>query len=146
MTIIEIKNQLISHFYDKNVFDVETDSPKIQLSDELESVRKEVIESVLAELAASGMVKQVASAQKNVWLLTQSFDTFNQTVVLSAAASEVIGDTINQFREVNDIPGDTCDKTKITEADIMNLINILHVLIESDLDDEDEDDEIEEIE
>ncbi len=142
MTIVEIKNQLISHFYENNVFNMETDGPKINLSDDLESVRKEVINTVLLELASVNVVKKVESAEKSVWLLTQSFDSFNQSVVLSAAASEIIADTINDFRDANDIPGDTCDKTKITEADIMNLINICHALLESgaDFDDEDEED------
>lgn len=134
MTIVEIKNQLISHYYDKNVFDLEIDGPTIQLSDELESVRKEVIESVLSELAALGMVKIIESAQKSIWVLTQSFDSFNQTVVLSAAASEIIGDIINEFRSANEISGDVCDKTKISESDIMNLVNICQVLLETDLD------------
>ncbi len=142
MTIVEIKNQLISHFYDKNVFDMDIDGPKVRLDDDLESVRKEVIHTVLLELAAINVVKKVDSAEKSIWLLTQSFDSFNQTVVLSAAASEIIADTINDFREANDIPGDTCDKTKIMEADIMNLINICHALLESGVDDfEDEDDD-----
>lgn len=143
MTIVEIKNQLISHFYDKNVFDMDEDGPKIRLSDDLEGVRKEVINTVLAELASVNVVKRVDSSTKSVWLLTQSFDSFNQSVVLSAAASEIIADTINDFRDANDIPGDTCDKTKIMEADIMNLINICHALLESGADDfDDEDDEV----
>lgn len=141
MTIVEIKNQLISHFYDKNVFDMEVDGPKIRLSDDLETVRQEVINTVLTELQSVNVVKKVESAAKSVWLLTQSFDSFNQSVVLSAGASEVIADTINDFRDANDIPGDTCDKTKITEADIMNLINICHALLESGADDFDNDED-----
>lgn len=139
MTIIEIKNQLISHFYDKNVFDMEADEKKIQLADDLESVRKELIGTVLAELSAIGMVKKIESPAKTIWLLTQSFESFNQSVVLSAAASEIIGDTINQFREANDLAGDLCDKTKITESDLLNLVNICHVLLESGPDDFGED-------
>lgn len=136
MTIIEIKNQLISHFYDKNVFDMEVDAPKIRLSDELEPVRKEVIETVLYDLMAANLTRKVQSAQRSVWLLTQPFDSFNQSVIISASAAEIISDTINDFRDVNDIPGDLCDKTKIVEADIMNLINIVHVLLDSDPDDD----------
>lgn len=141
MTIIEIKNQLISHFYDKDVFDMEIDGPKIRLSDDLERVRKEVINTVLFDLEAINVIKKVESAEKSVWMLTQSFDSFNQSVVLSASASESIAETINDFRDANDIPGDTCDKTKITEADIVNLVNIIYALIETgadELEDEEE--------
>jgi hypothetical protein len=120
---------------------METDGPKIRLSDDLESVRKEVINTVLLELASMSVIKKIESAEKSIWILTQSFDSFNQSVVLSAGASEVIADTINDFREANDIPGDTCDKTKITEMDIMNLVNICHALLESGSDDFDDDGE-----
>jgi hypothetical protein len=130
MSIIEIKNQLISHFYDNDSFTVSPDSPdiqKIQLDDNLSHVKDDIIASVLSELETMGMIKKV-SAQ--VWLLTQSFDTFNQSVILSANSSEIIADTINSFRDANEISGDVCDKTKIVEADIMNLVNICHALLE----------------
>lgn len=132
MTIIEIKNQLISHFYDQQSFCMQDDGPKISLSEDLEKVREQVIETALQDLAAANLVRKIQSADKSVWLLTQSFESFNQTVVLSAPAAEIIADMINDFREINDIPGDTCDKTRIVEADLMNLVNIIHVLLEND--------------
>lgn len=143
MTITDIKNQLISHFYDNSSFDMEVDSAKINLDDELNKVRAEVISTVLGELVDLGMIKKVA---RETWLLTQPFDSFSQTVVLSASASEVIADTINSFRDANDITGDLCDKTKIKEEDVMNLINILHSLLEDDLPPEAFEDDNEEIE
>jgi len=130
MSIIEIKNQLISHFYDNDSFTVSEDSPdlqKIQLDDNLNYIKGDVVSSVLLELETMGMVKKVSAG---VWLLTQSFDTFNQSVILSANSSEIIADTINSFRDANEITGDVCDKTKIVESDIMNLVNICHVLLE----------------
>lgn len=141
MTIIEIKNQLISHFYDHESFCLDTDGPKVRLSDDLEKVREQVIETVLYDLQASNLVRKVQSAEKSVWLLTQSFDSFNQNVVISANAAELIADMINDFRDINEIPGDMCDKTKIIEADLMNLVNIIHVLLESDEAPIDEDEE-----
>lgn len=134
MTIIEIKNQLISHFYENTVFDMESDGLKINLPENLDGSRREVIATVLNDLVARGMLVKVDSTDKSIWILTQSFDSFNQQVVISAACANAISETINDFREANNIPGDLCDKTKITEADIMNLVNIVYVL----LDDEEE--------
>jgi hypothetical protein len=132
MTIVEIKNQLISHFYEQTVFDMETDGPKINLSEDLEGSRREVIATVLAELAARGMVVKVESPDKSVWILTQSFDSFSQQVVIGAACAEAIAETINDFRDANEIPGDLADKTKISETDIMNLVNIIYVLLDNE--------------
>jgi hypothetical protein len=132
MTIVEIKNQLISHFYEQTVFDMETDGPKINLPEELNGSRREVISTVLADLASRGMVIRVDSPDKSIWLLTQSFDSFNQQIVIGAACAEAISETINDFRDANEIPGDLSDKTKITEADIMNLINIIYVLLDNE--------------
>lgn len=137
MTIIEIKNQVISHFFDNDSFDMEVDGPKITLSEDIEGARVEVLTSVLSELETLGMIKKVAWAAKSIWLLTQPFDSFNQSITLSAGAAELIADTINSFRDANEISGDICDKTKISEPDIMNIINICHVLLDTDpLDDE----------
>lgn len=142
MSIIEIKNQLISHFYENDSFDMSTDAEKINLDDNLISVREEVISSVLNELEIMGMIKKVAWMTKSIWLLTQSFETFNQSVILNATSSEIIADTINSFRHANEISGDTCDKTKISETDILNLVNICHLFLEK----ETENDNREEIE
>lgn len=138
MTIVDIKNQLISHYFDNDSFDLAEDGPKLTLSDDLEAARPHVVTSVLDELEEMKMVKRIKGT--DVWLLTQSFDSFNQTVVLSAAASEILADTINWFREENEIEADLVDKTKLTEHDIMNLVNICHVLLD-DGDEIDEDDE-----
>lgn len=132
MSIIEIKNQLISHFYDNDTFDILVDSNKIELDDSLLSVRQQVVSTVLGELETMGMIKKVSQGERTIWMLTQSFDTFNQTVVLSASSSEIIADTINSFRDANEISGDVCDKTRISEADILNLVNICHVLLEGE--------------
>lgn len=146
MTIVDIKNQLISHLFDNDSFDLAQDGPKLTLSDDLEPVRPEVIASVLGELEDMKMVKKVAFGARDVWLLTQPFDSFSQTMVLSAAASEIIAETINSFRDANEIEADICDKTKISEADIINLVNICHVLLDgsdivSDFEDEDDDED-----
>lgn len=143
MSIIEIKNQLISHFYDNDSFDLLDDVDKIRLDDKLLIVKQQVVSSVLAELETMGMIKKVSEGERTVWLLTQSFDTFNQSVVLSAASSEIIADTINSFRDANEISGDICDKTRINESDILNLVNICHVLLEGETKTDDEFDEIE---
>lgn len=146
MTIIEIKNQLIAHFYDSTVFDMEVDGGKIRLTDELERARREVLTTVLNDLVTKGMLVRVESPEKAIWVLTQSFDSFSQSLILSAASADVIADLINEFRDANEIPGDLCDKTRITEADIMNLVNICHVLLESEAEDfglvDEEDDEV----
>lgn len=147
MTIVDIKNQLISHLFDNDSFDLAQDGPKLTLSDDLEPVRAEVVASVLGELEDMKMVKKVSFGERSVWLLTQPFDSFSQTLVLSAAASEILAETINSFRDANEIEADICDKTKITEEDLINLVNICHVLLDgSDMidgfdEEEDEEDE-----
>lgn len=132
MTIIEIKNQIISHFFDSDSFDMEVDGPKIALPEDMEPAREEILSSVLAEVESTGMIKKVARGVKSIWLMTQPFDSFSQSVVLSAGLCELLADTINSFREANEISADLCDKTKIGEADISNLISICHVLLDSD--------------
>jgi hypothetical protein len=140
MTIVEIKNQIIGHFYEHDSFNLESDGPKIELSDDLSPSRVEVLRAVLADLEALTMIKRVASGANEIWILAQSFGSFNQSVVISAPVGEAICDQINWFRDANDIGGDIPDKTKITEADILNLCNIIEVILQNG-DEEFDDDE-----
>jgi hypothetical protein len=144
MTIVDIKNQIISHLFDNDSFDLEVDGPKLTLSDDLLSVRDEVITTVMGELEDMKMIRRVASGEKDVWLLTQPFDSFSQSIILGASTSEILADTINSFRDANDIDADVCDKTKISEHDILNLLNICHALLDSDMDIFDDDDDMDE--
>ncbi len=131
MTIVEIKNQIMGHFYEHDAFILETDGPKVELSDDINDMRRELLIAVLGELEASGIVKRVTSGAADVWVLTQSFESLNQSVVVSAPIGEAICETINSFREANGIAGDAPDKTKITQDDLMNLVNIIQVLLQS---------------
>ena len=63
--------------------------------------------------------------------MTQSFESLSQAVTITAPVGEAICETINAFREANDIGGDAPDKTKIVESDLMNLVNIIQVLLQS---------------
>jgi hypothetical protein len=131
MTIIEIKNQLVSHFFDNTIFNLLTDADKITLDEETAQFREGAIRTALLELEETGMVKRVQNLKREAWILTQSFDSYNQNVQITASTAEIVAETINAFREANNISGDICDKTKITEKDIVNLLNICHALSES---------------
>lgn len=141
MTIVEIKNQVLTHFFNNTIFSLSSDSQKIELDDDLKPLTEEVVRTVLVDLENLGLIKKVASAQKEIWILTQSLTAFNQNVTITAATAEMISDTINSFREANEISGDISDKTKITEADIINLVNISHIMAETPLDDEEFEDD-----
>ena len=130
MTIVEIKNQIITHFGDKNSFNIETDGGKIELSEDLASFRADVIKAVMTDLEGVGMIKRIATTQ-DLWVLTQSFGSFSQNVTISAGVGEVIADQINWFREGNDITDDVCDKTNITESDLLMLCNIIVSILEN---------------
>ncbi len=139
MTIVEIKNQIMGHFYEHDSFNLDADAAKIELSDDLAAIRRELVISVLNDLETIGIVKRVVSGASELWILNQSFESLNQSVVISAPVGEAICEQINGFREANDIGGDAPDKTKITEADLLNLVNIIQVLLQHG--DEDFDDE-----
>lgn len=142
MTIVEIKNQLLSHFFENTVFNMSSHIDKIELTEEISPMKSEIVRTVLNELELLGLVRKVASSNNEVWILVQSLHSFHQNLSISAATAEIIADTINSFREANEIDGDTCDKTKITESDILNLVNISHIMAESpSLDQEQEEDE-----
>jgi len=131
MTITEVKNQLISHFQSNSVLTLDSVSFKsIELDKETENLREQVIRAALEELETIGMVKKLVNPTGDAWILTQSFGSFTQQVTLSPHCAEWLANTLNQFREANEMDGDECDKTRITEKDIVNLLEILHTILE----------------
>lgn len=142
MTILDVKNQLVSYFFGSDVFNIGgQEADQIKLADDLAPYRQQALRAALQELELTGIVKRLASPDGDAWVLNQSFGSVPQTVVISPQCAEWLGNTINGFREAHDLEEDACDKTRITENDIVNLLSILHQVMEHEADSEDADEE-----
>lgn len=146
MTITDIKNQILSFFSNEDMFVLDgPEAKQIELNDKSEPYREELLRSALVELEIAGIVKRVSSPESTAWILVKSFGSFTQQVTLSPYTIEWIANTINSYLAANDKTEDICDKSNITEKDIVNLLHILHegLEFETDCGLPDEDGEIE---
>lgn len=138
MTILDIKNQLVTHFFNSDVFAIGgQEASTIKFSDDLAPFRDQALRAALLELELAGIVKKLGNPDGDAWVLHQSFGSVPQTVVISPQCAEWLGNTINGFREAHDLDEDACDKTRITENDIVNLLSILHQVMEYEAESED---------
>lgn len=133
MNIIYVKNLLLSFFLENDYFDMDIHSEGILLGKELDDLKKDLLRTALTDLESTGMLKKILSKKKECWFLTRDLNSFHQSVVLSPNTIEYIANTINSFREANSIIGNACDKTKITETDILGLVSICHSLADNEI-------------
>ena len=128
MTILAVKNQLVTYFlsndtfeFGKNQLDIEFDKPSIDF-------REDLTRLALAELEISGIVKKITHpAEREIWVLVQPIHSFIQNVQVGPLVSSIIADTINHYNELQGIDME-CNKTHIEEQDILRLIGIIQML------------------
>lgn len=137
MTILQVKNQLISHFFSNDTFEFEKHQLMVEFEKDVASFRAEMLKAALTELEQVGVVKKMAIEGREMWVLTQSMHSFNQQVVISPICAELIANTVNAVNEIQNIDVE-CDKTKIDEQDLMRLVQIVEDMLEDDDDEGDE--------
>ena len=128
MTLLEIRNQLFSHFCESDTFCIE-DFAKIKLDKKLENERDDLIKVALAEMAEHGLCKQ---AGQKLWILASPVGSAGQTIQLSMQGSEQIANTIESFFKANKIEHDPIDKFNLHEGHIFQLLGIINDLAEKD--------------
>ncbi len=131
MTLVDIKNALFSHFLTETTFNLKEDISSIQLDtsglDEAFLTHKETLfAAALDDYVKSGVLILVADG---LYLLTQPINTFNQSVVLSPIAAEMVADLVNIFAEDE---GYTANKMALTSDDISTLCHFCHALLDDD--------------
>lgn len=133
MTLLEIRNQLFSHFCEKDTFSIEEFS-KIKLDKALEDQRDALIRVALVEMGDHGLCKP---AGDKLWILSSPVGAAGQTVQVSMRASEAIAETIETFLTGREIEHEPIDKFNLHEGHLWQLLGIINDLVEGVEDDED---------
>lgn len=124
MTILAVKNQLITHFLSNDTFEFSRHALEIEFDKDLIGFREEMIRAAMAELETLGLIKKLSNHEREIWVLAQPLNAFNQQVTIGPLVAEIIANTINFYNESENIEVQ-CDKTKIDEEDIMRLVSIV---------------------
>lgn len=128
MTIISVRNQLITKLLKDGVFNLDQDGPKIKIGKKCEDIRLALIERAFSSLEST-IVEKFVEGDEIYWVLKEDVSTKDQNVVLSPYTAEAVGNIINQYREAMGIEGGEADKLRITESDIQSLVVICSKLL-----------------
>lgn len=127
MTLLDIRNQIISIFCQKDVF-VESDFASINVPTEHEAEKASFVLATLDELEENGLVRR---ASPTTWILTTPLNVQGQEVHISMNTGNAIAATVNTYLDANGHKGPRVDVLNISEGAIFALVQIIDDLLES---------------
>lgn len=135
MTLLHVKNLLLSHFLNNDTFSVVNDLALINLKDddneELAPFGAQLVREALKDFATQGIVRLIDPATE-LFIIAQPIASYPQQVTISPMCAEMLADSINAFAKGAGIKGVICNKLALQEQDIMSLIQFFHIVLESD--------------
>lgn len=147
LTLVDIKNALLSHFVSSSTFDVSTDTdafkidPK-EVGEDFVANLQDIVTVALEDLVRLGMV---ARAREGLYVLTQPITQMNQTIVISPFTALMLADMVNGWAEKTGEMKETgyvVNKLAITDRDVNAICQICGILLsQNDELEEDEDDD-----
>lgn len=138
MTILTVKNALLTHFLSHDTFDFSRHAMEIPFDKDVSGFREDMIRAAFDEIEKLGIAKKMTAEDtaKDIWVLVQPLTAYQQQVTVGPLVASIIGDVINHYNEVDQLDG-RCDKSQIDEGDILRLVQIIQNY-ESMLEDEDD--------
>ena len=134
MTLIDIRNQLISHLSKQSIFLMKEDKSRIKIDPKIEECRESLVVAAFEMIEEVGLVKPLKDdeGKKTLgWVLTSDLDGYSQSVTISGEVANAIAETINTFLASQGVNEDKCNKLSINENDLMAMVSILDDMIKS---------------
>lgn len=127
MTIVEVTNQLIGHFCQKDTFSA-ADIQNIKVAKELTTQKDLLVRAALAELTKMEMVRAIGA---DLWILSAPLNAGGIDLHLSMPVCNEIADVINTDLEAKGVQ-DRVDALNIHEGHIVALLQILGEILAAD--------------
>lgn len=124
MTILDVKNQLVTHFLKHDTYDPTRHAFEVTYDKETADFREELTKEALIQLDAQGFVKKLSKEGKDIWVLVQPIGAYVQQVSISPIIADMMASIVNFHNELDEIDF-VVDKTKIDEGVIGRLLNIV---------------------
>ena len=149
LTIVDIKNALLSHFLSCSTFGVPDDLAliKIDIKDggpDFIEHKESIVRYGLDELVKVGLLAQIKSGPKStLYVLNQPLNQLNQTTVITPITALMLADLVNGFTKQTGEQKETgyvVNKLSITDYDIATLCRICHTMLSTDGSNNDEGD------
>ncbi len=131
MTLLDIRNQIISCLLAKDTFSLEDDLAGVQmkLKDEgSNDLSKDLVKTALAELEEIGMVRRIED--REMWILSGPLNVGGQDVHISMELANGIAEVVNSFLKANGEENNLSDPLAIHSGDLQFLLKIIGDLME----------------
>lgn len=129
MTLVEVRNQVITVLLKNNMFIMQNDLKAIKVPKVLSEIKQSLVESSFELLQEAGYVKKINSEKGLYWILEKDIASKEQSVVITPYTAEAVANVINQYREAMNIKNGEANKLSITEDDLQSLIVICSTLL-----------------
>ena len=124
MTILDVKNQLVTHFLKHDTFDLTKHAFEVTYDKETADFREELTREALSQLETQGFAKKLSREGKDIWVLLQPIGSYVQQVSISPIIADMMASIVNFHNELDEIDY-VVDKTKVDEGVIARLLNII---------------------
>jgi hypothetical protein len=131
MTLIEIRNQIFTHFLKSDTFALPNDLKKVKVGKNQEEFKQELVTQVLTDMQEDGLCGEIsnpATGEIKAFVMAGPLGQNGQDVSISNQTAELVAEIINQYLASQDQEG-VVDKLNINEGDIQNLAIITAQLL-----------------
>ncbi len=121
MTLLDIRNQIVSHLCQNDTFSSEN-FKDIKVDDKFDGEKESLIIAALDNLESINLIRGVS---ENLWILINPLNSAGQDIHLSMNVCNAIAETVNAFMDANEIKDVKVDPLDIQERDIVELLKII---------------------
>lgn len=131
MTIAEGCSILFDWFSKNDTFELDRDYKNLVIVSDDEYVSKEILKQACDKIEKNNLIKKLSlKPSREVWVLEESLDSYEQKVELQGQLACRISNIINKTCDVIGDYEDLCNPLAINEKDLNNLIFICEKLYE----------------
>lgn len=133
-SLIEIRNQLMNHFQNKDFFSLKDHSNMIKVDKEQSNIKNDLIRMSFKLIEEAKIVLYSKTDIDEIWALESPLQTHGQEIMISFKTAEDVANLLNQFKEVlgNGKNVQPTDKLNINEFDISQLCMLCQLLLEKE--------------
>ena len=137
MTLLDVKNLLITFFIENDSFSVQSNlddiTPESGNEDSLfETLKEGYVRTALKELEKDGIILPV-DITTGTYILIKPIGQYSQKVEIGPYTAELIGQIVNSVVRVTNDTDEACDKLAICERDIRNVIQLCHTFMANEV-------------
>lgn len=130
MNLVEVRNQLFSHFIENDTFLYPKDVSSIKVDDEQSKFAGKIVKRVLDTMVTDNVVDVVEIDNSTLaYITTLPLAADHQEVTISANTANLIAEVINQYQESAEATDYYADKFNITDSDMQAILGILTQLL-----------------